>query len=174
MLKNNHSISSYWGPYSSTKTGPNDFLILSFLMLSLFFFHDSCDSIWSTVICHWKFWKLELIINWSNNWLQLAISILFFKAKSGNYLSNILILVVSKVSMSVITCCKDWYFNKKFLDLKKLRQKFFFNFITRHKYNDVSQSTSQGTNLFPVLRTIQFCFICNIDQISHISNLKVH
>ena len=166
MLKNNHSISSYWGPYSSTKTGPNDFLILSFLVLSLFFFHDSCDSIWSTVICHWKFWKLELIINWSNNWLQLAISILFFKAKSGNYLSNILILVVSKVSMSVITCCKDWYFNKKFLDLKKLRQKFFL--ISSHDTNTTTSAKAQ------VKEQICFRYYALFNFVSFVTLTKYH
>ena len=44
---------------------------------------ESSHSYWSNVICHGKCSKSILLINVSNNWLQLKIFVLFVRAKSG-------------------------------------------------------------------------------------------
>ena len=46
-----------------------------------------CTGLSFILICHRKFSKSILLINLSNNWLQLIIFVLFVRAKSGEYFS---------------------------------------------------------------------------------------
>ena len=47
-----------------------------------------CTGLSFILICHRKFSKSILLINLSNNWLQLIIFALFVRAKSGQYFST--------------------------------------------------------------------------------------